>query len=110
MEEQMKFAVISDIHGHWMALQAILQDLEIKKCDEIYCLGDALAIGPSSAQCLSQLFNIPNLHFIRGNHEQYFVEGLSDKMGDGEKAHQQWVASQMPIKFKEVLRNYPFIK
>lgn len=36
----MKIAVISDIHGNFPALQAVLKDIEAEGVDQIYCLGD----------------------------------------------------------------------
>lgn len=35
-----KIAIISDIHGNYIALEAILKDIEKKGATEIYCLGD----------------------------------------------------------------------
>lgn len=109
----MKVAVISDLHGNWMALKEILQALEKEKCDEIYCLGDCLAIGPHSLQCLSALLSIPNLNFVRGNHEQYYLSELSSdwchNMSEGEKSHQRWVASTLSNTLKETLAEFPFL-
>ncbi|HBE18201.1 MAG TPA: metallophosphatase family protein [Cyanobacteria bacterium UBA11149] len=42
----MKIAVISCIHGNYEALNAVLSDIEDKKADKIYCLGDLVGYGP----------------------------------------------------------------
>lgn len=36
----MKIAIISDIHGNYPALRAVLADIGTEEVDEIYCLGD----------------------------------------------------------------------
>ena len=34
----MKIAVISDIHGNMEALDAVMKDIQIQKCDKIFVL------------------------------------------------------------------------
>lgn len=41
----MRIAVLSDIHGNWAALQAVLRDLLRRGVDRVVNLGDALS-GP----------------------------------------------------------------
>lgn len=36
----MKIAIISDIHGNFPALQAVLKDINTEGVDQVYCLGD----------------------------------------------------------------------
>ena len=42
----MKIAVISDIHGNVEALEAVMEDIEKEKCDNIFALGDYAMAGP----------------------------------------------------------------
>lgn len=48
----MKIALISDIHGNFVSLQAALANIDEVNVDQIVCLGDALATGPHPHQCL----------------------------------------------------------
>lgn len=48
----MKRALISDVHGNFEALQAVLQDIESFGITEIYCLGDIVGYGPNPCECL----------------------------------------------------------
>ena len=48
----MKIAFISDIHGNLEALKATLEDIEKRKVDKIICLGDIIAKGIHSKECL----------------------------------------------------------
>jgi len=42
----MKIAFISDIHGNAIALESVLEDIQKKKVDKIYVLGDLCYRGP----------------------------------------------------------------
>ncbi len=53
----MKIAVISDIHGNFVALEAVLADLA-GEADRIICLGDVAVVGPQprkTVKCLRSL-------------------------------------------------------
>ena len=43
-----RIAVISDIHGNLPALEAVLEDINARRVEKIYCLGDLIGKGPSS--------------------------------------------------------------
>jgi predicted phosphodiesterase len=45
----MKVLVLSDIHGNWPALQAVLQ--AEPDAEQIICLGDLVNYGPQPAEC-----------------------------------------------------------
>lgn len=70
----MKVTIFSDIHGNLPAFEQVLK-LE-DKSDLYVCLGDVVNYGPWSNECVALM---ENLHFpkicLRGNHEDYFIEG-----------------------------------
>lgn len=105
----MKIGIISDLHANLPALQVILKHFEQEQCDVIYCLGDNIAIGPYPFECLILLLSLPNIKFVRGNHEEYFIEGIPPQMNEGEKIHQQWVGHQLNKSLKERLTQFPYI-
>lgn len=43
-----KIAIISDIHGNMIALEAVLMDIRNRDISQIYCLGDMVGKGPES--------------------------------------------------------------
>ena len=65
----MKRALISDIHGNWEALQAVLADIQELGISTIYCLGDIIGYGPDPCRCLDTIINKANLTIL-GNHDQ----------------------------------------
>jgi diadenosine tetraphosphatase ApaH/serine/threonine PP2A family protein phosphatase len=46
-----RVAVISDVHGNWHALEAVLADVERERPDELWCLGDLVGYGPRPNPC-----------------------------------------------------------
>src|ERR1700689_673471 len=51
----MRIAVISDIHGNWHGLEAVLADIEREQVDEIWCLGDVVGYGPQPNRCVKEV-------------------------------------------------------
>lgn len=90
----MRVAIFSDIHGNIQVLKAIVEDIKKNNIDKVYCLGDVIAIGPNSRECLDMIIE-NNINMVLGNHELYYLNGIGidDKMGDGEKEHYCWVKS-----------------
>lgn len=65
----MRRALISDIHGNWEALEAVLSDIEQQNTDEILCLGDIVGYGPNPRECLDKVMEIAQITIL-GNHDQ----------------------------------------
>jgi diadenosine tetraphosphatase ApaH/serine/threonine PP2A family protein phosphatase len=72
----MKIAVISCIHGNMAALNAVLQDIEVLKCDQTYCLGDLVGYGPFPNEVVETIRHrqIPT---VQGCWDEDIVEGLN---------------------------------
>jgi putative phosphoesterase len=71
-----RIALISDIHGNSLALDAVLQDaVHQGGVDEYWCLGDYVALGPDPIGVLSRLEALPTVRFIRGNTDRYVACG-----------------------------------
>jgi predicted phosphodiesterase len=74
-------AIVSDIHGNQVALEAVLADIESETVDEIVCLGDVIGYGPKPRECLRVALDFrPTL---LGNHEEAVLYGA---VGFNEKA------------------------
>jgi predicted phosphodiesterase len=72
----MKIALISDIHGNTIALEAVLADIEAQGgADEFWVLGDVAALGPDPVGAVQRLVNLPQSQFVRGNTDRYLVTG-----------------------------------
>ncbi len=68
----MRIAVISDLHGSLVALDAVLADIEQKGgADHIVCAGDLVFFGPRPREVIERLWEreIPS---VRGNTDEFF--------------------------------------
>lgn len=66
----MKVAVISDIHGNMIALEAVLKDMKACGCEKVFCLGDYIMAGPEPSKVLDYFFKMQfdsNYTMIQGN-------------------------------------------
>jgi putative phosphoesterase len=63
-----KLACISDIHGNYEALLAVIQDIEKKGIDFILCAGDIIGYYPNPINCIKTTKKRCT-HIIRGNHD-----------------------------------------
>lgn len=72
----MRIALLSDIHGNSIALDAVLADLERRGgADHHWLLGDLVAMGPDPVGVLERITVLPGARFVRGNTDRYVVTG-----------------------------------
>lgn len=72
----MKIALLSDIHGNSIALDAVLADIMAQGgVDGYWVLGDLVAIGHDPVGVLERLTSLPNVCFVRGNTDRYVYAG-----------------------------------
>lgn len=65
-------AIISDIHGNYIALQEVLKKISEMKISEIYCLGDVVGYYSQVNECCDEIRK-RNVKCIMGNHDWYMV-------------------------------------
>lgn len=70
----MRYAIISDIHGNLLALDAALQDAANERIDEYLFLGDYYADFPYLNEVARRIQTIPNARAVRGNKEDYLMQ------------------------------------
>ena len=69
----MRVALISDIHGNAIALEAVLRDITRVGADRTICLGDTATLGPSPVEVLGMLRDL-RIPCITGNHDAFLLE------------------------------------
>jgi predicted phosphodiesterase len=78
----MRIALLADIHGNAIALDAVLADIEREGgADGYWVIGDLVAIGPDPVGVLERLSALQGLRVIRGNTDRYVAFG--DRPGPG---------------------------
>jgi putative phosphoesterase len=62
----MRVAIVSDIHGNLMALDAVMTDLERQDLDDVWCGGDLAWGGPWASECIARVRDL-GWKTVRGN-------------------------------------------
>ncbi|MCD7060296.1 metallophosphoesterase family protein [Pelagibacterium xiamenense] len=75
----MRIAVIADIHGNALALEAVLADIAAQKADAICNLGDHFS-GPLEPLKTAKMLEEIDALTIAGNHDRYLLEEPVEEM------------------------------
>jgi predicted phosphodiesterase len=81
----MRIAVIADIHGNALALEAVLADIARQGVDAVVNLGDHLS-GPLEARRTADILMARGFPSVRGNHDRYLIEQTPAQMGLSDSA------------------------
>ncbi len=99
----MRFAAIADVHGNYLALEAVIADIRAQGIDDIVNLGD-MASGPLDARRTVDGLMALGATSVRGNHDRYLVQQKTDAMWPSDriayaqldKVHLDWLRS-LPV-------------
>ena len=80
----MRFAAIADIHGNYLALEAVLADIHTQSIDAIVNLGDMVS-GPLDARRTMDVLKPLDAVHVLGNHDRYLIDRPHEKMGSWER-------------------------
>lgn len=64
----MRVAIVSDIHGNRHAFEAVLDEIEASRCEEMWCLGDLVGYGAEPDACV-ELARRHAAICLAGNHD-----------------------------------------
>lgn len=74
---EMKTFAIGDIHGNVDSLIECIEKSNIDKInDTLIVLGDVVDGFPNTSECVEELLKFKNCIFIRGNHDQWFMDWM----------------------------------
>lgn len=106
----MQVAVISDIHGNGVALDAVLADLARRRVVQVVCLGDIAVGGPQPQQTV-QRFQKIGCPVVSGNADAWMLElepaETDDTRGGRIAAIGMWCAAQVAAPERAYLRSLP---
>jgi putative phosphoesterase len=92
-----RVALISDIHGNAVALEAVLADIARRRVGEIVCLGDVAAGGPQPREALERLQAL-GCTVVRGNADEWLLGPMSadeDEEGRRLRTIVEWARRQL---------------
>jgi predicted phosphodiesterase len=80
----MRFATIADIHGNYLALEAVLADIRTQGIDGVVNLGDMVS-GPLDARRTMDVLKALDAVHVLGNHDRYLIDRPHERMGSWER-------------------------
>ena len=85
----MRFAAIADVHGNYLALEAVLADIRALGIADIVNLGDMASGALDARRTMDMLTALDAVHVL-GNHDRYLIDRAPEKMGAWDRpAHAQ---------------------
>ena len=110
----MKLAVLSDVHGNFRALEAVLLDAKALGVDHILFLGDLIFMGLDPQPCFDLLTANKPLVTIKGNTDSN-IEGIkaTNPTSDEEKAWRKFVRYtdiRLKPEAKSVIKGWPIVQ
>ncbi len=96
--EAMRIAIISDIHGNCVALDAVLADQRARAPDQVICLGDAIQGGPQPAETVARLREL-DCPVVMGNADAWLLTGLNtsptEAITERQRAVREWSLARL---------------
>jgi diadenosine tetraphosphatase ApaH/serine/threonine PP2A family protein phosphatase len=85
----MRLAAIADVHGNYLALEAVVADIRAQGIETIVDLGDMASGALDARRTLDAMMALGAIH-VRGNHDRYLIDRPPEKMGSWDRpAHAQ---------------------
>jgi predicted phosphodiesterase len=69
----MRVAIIADLHGNLIALDAVLQDMADARVDQTVCLGDVAGLGPQPRGVIDRLRSLA-CPVVMGNADEFLLD------------------------------------
>jgi predicted phosphodiesterase len=109
----MRIAVITDLHGNTLSLQAVLRDVARCGVDATICCGDLVAFGPRPVEMLDLLESVSTIQLIRGNTDRWLELVHRGRKPYGEKIVEkvepslQWTIDRLGSRIEPFLAAFP---
>ncbi len=104
----MRIAVLSDIHGNLVGLDACLADLQAQGgADAIVAAGDFCVDGPKPKKVLQRLEEV-GAQCLRGNTDRYLSVPQDEPFNEAELVQLEWTRHEIGEKWLQWLADLPF--
>ena len=105
----MRYLVISDIHGNWEALEAVLAASSTDGVDQVLFLGDLVGYGASPNEVVAKISEITTSKgVVRGNHDKV-IAGIETSGGFNSVARwaADWTSETLSAENLDYVRRLP---
>jgi putative phosphoesterase len=104
----MRIAILSDIHGNLLSLDACLADLDAQGgADAVIAAGDLCLDGPKPKKVLQRLEQL-GIQAVRGNTDRYLGDAEGERFDGVEDAQLTWTRRELGEQSLSWLRELPF--
>ncbi len=101
----MRYLIVSDLHGNWPALEAILK--EARGYDEVLFLGDAVGYYPDGEKIVEWLRSV-NAKGVMGNHDVWLLDIESMKVDGPVLEILKWQSERLSPESRQYLAELPW--
>jgi len=104
----MRYAVLSDIHSNWEALEAVLEACEILTPDAYLCVGDLVGYGPDPSRVIAEV-RARDATTVRGNHDHAAFDSGEDRyFNDWAREAIAWTRERLTASERRYLEDLEF--
>jgi len=101
----MRFAIFSDIHANWEALEAVLHDAEERAVTSYICLGDVVGYNANPHECVVRVREM-DCPIVKGNHDEQASLAESSRDFNELAEHAiEWTRANLTADDKDWLRD-----
>jgi putative phosphoesterase len=107
-----RLAIISDIHGNLVALEAVLSALRRRKVNQIVCLGDIAATGPQPSEVIEFLQPL-KWPCVMGNTDEALAMNVPEEPDEASEEDKrrsreldEWTRKQLTKSHRDYLRTF----
>jgi putative phosphoesterase len=108
----MPLAVIADIHGNTVALEAVLSAIAARSIERIVCLGDVAATGPQPHEVIARLREL-GCPVVMGNTDDWLLHPALEEHDDPDARRiqdiDQWGAEQLTAEDRAYIEGFASI-
>jgi putative phosphoesterase len=105
----MRLALISDIHGNQVALEAVLTALALQQISQVICLGDVASTGPQPGEVIKRLREM-GCPVVMGNMDAWLLHPEPKEQPDVRRQRWQemdlWCAGQLSSADRAYLQSF----
>ena len=105
-----RYAILSDIHGNWEALNTVLAHAREQGCEKFVCGRDVVGYNANPSECM-ELVREMNMPCVMGNHDEYIGKDIDLSSFNPVAAEAVlWTREQLSEEQRKWLRDLRYIR
>jgi len=108
--DDMKIAILSDIHSNLEALQACCRKSQSLGVEQYVCLGDIIGYAADPVATLEIVMSLPGIIAVRGNHDEAVLSGSYPINGSKIQQAISWTHLQLLPNHLAFLKSLPYTR